>query len=585
MVRLARLRSPLALHVVLGVGLASVGSRCTYDTEANLLTVRAVEPARIEPGRALHVTGAGFPPGRTCRVRLEGTMRRPGRVARQVRIELDAEAVSPERVEARFTGHALDELGGRGTLHGYASVVFPTADGSGAVVGRSNPLTLDVTRSSTQRMEEALALERRAGELLTSLGLDVDDEGPEHPGLPVTSVAEGSFAARAGLLPGDRILEANGVRAHATTDLLPPPNAEQLRLEMARQSDAASFTVVLPKGGEPEEVAPEARWTAQAALGWVLFVLLWLAPSAQVADWLGRPARRSSRTDRREPELRPTRGARVRAWGHRHGRRALCFAWAAVSFASLPLAGRMGILHVPLEAVVLGTLALRVSSAWLADPNAPRWRRLLDSAHAGAGAMAFGTAMTAVAALGGTTDLVGLEAQQGAAPWNWTVSRTPLGPLVMALVMIGATTAPRSIARGTSASARVARALDDVVLLAASATTTAVLLGGWGGGNATPSNAARAMVFVVLGTFVWSWMIRGRDLGRPTRKGAFAAACVWVIVAAGTVLRIVWEPPLALERGLAQVVGGAAALVVITAIARVLAGRVRSRPEPVHPFL
>jgi hypothetical protein len=53
----------------------------------------------------------------------------------------------------------------------------------------------------------------------------------------------------------------------------------------------------------------------------------------------------------------------------------------------------------------------------------------------------------------------------------------------------------------------------------------------------------------------------------------------------GTALRITWEPPLELERGLARVIGGAAILLGVGALARLLAGRVRRAPEPVHPFL
>jgi hypothetical protein len=241
---------------------------------------------------------------------------------------------------------------------------------------------------------------------------------------------------------------------------------------------------------------------------------------------------------------------------------------------------------VPLEAVVLGALALRVSSAWLAGAGRPRWRRALDLGHAAAGVIAVGVALAAVAALGGTTDLGGLQEQQGAAPWTWTLLRTPLGPLALGLVVLGGGTAPATVARGTGAQARVARALDDLVLVAFAAATATVLLGGWGPDDLRGAGrAAFALLHVALATLLWSWMRRGRRLGRPTRAGVAAALGLVVVVAVGTALRISWEPPPELERGLARVIGATAALLGVTAVARLLAGRVRSASEPAHPFL
>lgn len=518
-------------------------------------------------------------------MRLEGTMHRPGRTPREVRVELSGRAISPERVEAAFTEPALSGLGGRGTLRGHARVLFATADRRGAVTGRSPPTTVDVTPSSTQRVSDAVADGRRAAALVDRLGLALDDEPSERSGLPIREVAEGSVAARAGLVEGDRLVEANGVRAHALADLLPPPGAERLALRIARRGEAAPFAVALPVHLDRSGLAPETVRAAQLAVGWVLLVLLWLAPTAGVADWLGRRVRRSRRARVEPPGDAPRLGF-VRRVLRRHGRGLGRLALAVTLFATIPVAHRAGLLRVPLEALVLAAFALRASSAWLAAHRRPTRQRLLDLAHASAGVLCLAVALTAVAALGGTTDLSALQEPQGAAPWTWTLLRTPLGPLALGVLLIGGGTAPEALARGDDPQARLARGLDDAVLAAVAAAAAAVLLGGWGPASATGApRVAFALLYVICATLLFSWMRRGRRLGRPTRPGVVASALLALGLIAGVAAHIAWEPPAALERGLAQVVGGAALLLGATVLGRLLAGRVRARAEPSHPFL
>ncbi len=544
---------------------------CEAQREADLLEVSAVEPARISPERTLRVRGAGFPPGRDAILRFEGTMRRPGAAPTEVSVELTGRAVAAEQIEARFTPEALEQLGGRGTLHGRVIAIFEAAEGRGRVIGRSPELDLDIVSSTTERLHGQLVRRRAAAALLDDLGLSLADESPDAEGLPITLVQGGSIAEHAGLLAGDRLIAAEGVRAHDPSDVLPGPGLDTITLRLARPGEAAPFVVVLPTGvTASHDVSAKSVRAGLIALGWALLVLVLLAPSAGLADWIASAARVGTPTTR-------TRGAAA-LW-RRHRGDVPPAAVGLLGLASLPALDRTLALNIKLDALLLGLLALRVGAAWLGTASRPVRTRLLALVGAAASVLAVGVGLGAIAALGGTTDLSALSVQS-AAPWEWTLLRTPVA--VPALGLVGLGCAWRSRDEGAP---YLAKLIDDGVLLAIAATTVAILVGGWGSGTSQgPLRLARGLQFVTFSFGLWLFLRRARHLAQSLRVSLGLGAGLVTVVAVGTAALIALEPTPALVVGIARVVGGAAALLLVNALSRLASGRLQTRAKPLHRF-
>lgn len=543
---------------VAALALACCAAACTPVRESELLEVRRVTPDRISPGHDLEVRGAGFPPGRAGRLRIEGQMHPPGEPSRAVSVELAARAASSEEVEARFTADALAALGGRGTFRGRVTVVF--AADQGAVIGRSPRVVLDVMPESTARLGEELARRRRGAELAARLGLTLGEQTPDRPGLPVELVAEGSIAARAGLEAGDRLIGLEGVRLHALSDFAPPRGRREARIEALHEGDGPPFVVLVPTGERSEKLLSQGELiVARVALGWVLLVLLLLAPSARfVQAWWRAPAAR--------PDRRPRFA--------RHGRAMLRASIGAALLVTIVALDRAGLLAVPLEAIVLAMFAVGTSAGYLAGHAAKG--SALRSVIAPAGAvLVVAVALACVAAIGGTTDLAALHRMQGPAPWEWTALRTPAGPMMIGVILaVGAWSARER-------QGRLAALAGEATALVLAAVVAAVLLGGFCAGEA-PSEGARALAaagFVVKGLLAWSAMRRAGAIAWTAREGGKVALAL-IAALALTAAWMAWAPGPEIERALAEVLTGALALTLALAWARR-----RPLPAPARPFL
>lgn len=553
----------LALILALGTG-------CDTRREAELLDVTSVDPAQLAPGRTVRVRGSGFPPGRSARIRLEGMIHRPGRAPEPASVELEGSAVSAEEIEARFTAEAFEGLGGRGTLHGRVVAIFEAANDRGRVVGRSDELQIDIVPGSGRHAPGELGRRREASELVDRLGIHLEEEVPEVAGLRVSLVIERSTAERAGLVAGDRLVAAEGVLVHDLGDVLPQPGADTIALRLTRSGEAAPFAVVLPIEADARAgVHVRTARFALAALGWVLLILLFLAPTAGLADWL---ARRGTR--------RTARTGGWRALWRRHRADVPMVACGLALLGSLPALDAVGFFECKLEAVLLGALALRTGAAWLATSGETTRARLAASLVAVASVTGVGIALGALAALGGTSDL-GALAEQPSEPWRWTLLTTPIaGPALGLVVLSCACSQPPAPRRGARA---LALAIDDVVLLAIAATVTAMVLGGWGRGS--PEGAERLVRALAFTTFaLGGWLFFRRSRRAPRLRALLVGAVLSVIVVVGTVAQIALEPPAVLVEGVARVIGGAATLLALSALFRVLGGRLRREPAPLARF-
>lgn len=553
---------------ILGCLIALPFAGCETRDEAHLLEVTDVSPTRVTPGQRLRVEGSGFPPGRQARLRLDGRMHRPGAEPARVQVELTGRAASSDRIEAPFTRETLAALGGRGTLHGRVVAIFDTPDGARRVIGRSEELELDVQRGATERLHEEIARRRAGTELAERMGLSLADEAADARGLPIATVREGSPASRVGIIPGDRLLAAEGVHVHDPADLIPIPGRDAIELRLRRRGEAAPFDVRVPVDAlESAAVRPETIRATAVGLAWLLLFVVLFAPSAGLADWIAEAARAGVPRERAR-----TLGA---LW-LRYRRDVPVVAIGVAALASLPALDRVVPVEVGLEVVLLTLFALRVVTGWLGAPDG--WSRARAAAVGGAAAsvLCVAVGLGAIAVLGGTTDLAALS-RQPVEPWGWTLLRWPVAAPALGLIVVGG-------AWRAHGGSPVALLVDDLVLLLLSAATVATLLGGWGAEEVQgPARLAHGAGFSLLSLGLWLWLRRARHARRSTRTVFVVALGLAGIVIGGAYLLLALEPPDVLTATIARVTGGAAALLLLSALLRG-ATRRREAVGPRHRF-
>lgn len=518
---------------------AALAVGCGQPVRAELLPLGEVFPERVSPGQRLTLSGAGFPPGRHGRLRLRGTSYGPGREPRVVDVALPARALGPERVEARVTGALLQELGGRSTFRGEIEIAFESAALDGEVVGTLAGAILDFVPEDPSASSGAAAA-------WLGLGLALSEDAS--PGALVREVAEGSRAAQAGIAVGDRIVELEGVRVLAPSDVDPPPGLEQVTLLIARDPDPRPFRATIDLRGLDQQVPTEAlRLFQLAALVWMLAFLL----AGPTAPWIDRLV-----------------GAECHGmpWG---------FALAA---APIALALRLGFEVLPAISVLGAILALtagRLAVAVLAAKGARA--RLTAFARGSAGMLAMAAMLSGTTFTLGSSDPALLEQSQGWAPWDWAALRSPAGALGALLVVIAAASGP--VASG----ARV-RAIDDVLVAALASCAAIALAGGASAascfeGTQPALRAAGFLPYLLVSSAIAIVMRRARNRG--ARIGTVAIALTSLFGSALAVaLGIGWsalDVPREVERAVGEL------LVVLAAVLVVRVATARP-PEPYRPL-
>ena len=170
------------------------------------------------------------------------------------------------------------------TFRGATTASFQARDaGAPPVRGTLEGVLLDVNPASIS----ALALqthEAEAQRFAQYAGMAVL-HSEERDVLLVDTIDPDGRAARAGVLPGDALLELDGVRLATLSDLIPPPRARLSHLSV-RRGDAktpATFAVDVSgfQPGSPSELIPAAT-----LLGFAVALLLLLAsPLGRALAW------------------------------------------------------------------------------------------------------------------------------------------------------------------------------------------------------------------------------------------------------------------------------------------------------------
>jgi NADH-quinone oxidoreductase subunit H len=280
----------LALRSVALLALALCAACESREASPNLLEVSDLNPHSLEVGDRLVVTGSGFPEGRAAKVSFHGDVFRAGQAPlRDVTIVTSAAASDPHSISVTLGADLAREFCGAGdavhaTFRGATTASFPARDaGAPPVRGTLEGVVLDINPASVARFAQQ-AHEAEAARFAEYAGMAVV-QSEEREVLLVDTIDPEGRAARAGLLPGDALLELDGVRLASLSDLIPPPRARLSRVLVRRgdEKTPATFAVDVSgfQPGSPSELVPAAT-----LLGFALaLLLLFASPLGRALAW------------------------------------------------------------------------------------------------------------------------------------------------------------------------------------------------------------------------------------------------------------------------------------------------------------
>ena len=263
--RVRRGLRPLGLVVL---GLCGLSVACdARDSSPNLLEVTDLNPRSLEVGDRLTLTGSGFPEGRAAKVSFQGDVFRAGQAPlRDVTIVATAAASDPHSIAITLNNELAREFCGAGdavhaTFRGATAAAFQAREsGAPPVRGILEGVVLDVNPASISKAALA-AHEAEAQRFAEYAGMAVV-HSEERDVLLIDTVDPDGRASRAGLLPGDALLELDGVRLASLSDLIPPPRARLSHVLVRRGDEKTPSTFGLDvsgfQPGSPSELAPAA---------------------------------------------------------------------------------------------------------------------------------------------------------------------------------------------------------------------------------------------------------------------------------------------------------------------------------------
>ncbi len=287
-----RFPASLVRHAALALTLALFGAAgCERDASPNLLEVTDLNPHSLEVGDRLTVNGSGFPEGRAARIRFHGDVFRAGQTPlHDVSIVAPAAASDPHSITVTLTNELSREFCGTGdavhaTFRGAVTAAFQAkASGAPPVQGSLDGVVLDVNPASISHLAQD-AHEAEAKRFADFAGMVVV-HSDERDVLLIDTIDPDGRAARAGLLPGDALLDLDGVRLASLSDLIPPPRSRLSRLSVRRgdATTASSFALDVSgfQPGSPSELAPAATLIGFA----VALLLLFASPLGRALGWL-----------------------------------------------------------------------------------------------------------------------------------------------------------------------------------------------------------------------------------------------------------------------------------------------------------
>jgi NADH-quinone oxidoreductase subunit H len=425
------------------------------DNSPNLLEVSDLNPRSLEVGDRLTLTGSGFPEGRAAKVSFQGDVFRAGQSPlRQVTIVATAAASDPHSIAVTLNAELAREFCGAGdavhaTFRGATSAAFQAREsGAPPVRGVLEGVVLDVNPASISKQALA-AHEAEAQRFAEYAGMAVV-HSEERDVLLVDTVDPDGRASRAGLLPGDALLELDGVRLASLSDLIPPPRARLSHVSVRRGDEQAPSTFALDvsgfQPGSPSELAPAATLLGFA----VALLLLFASPLGRALSWLeGRLV--SQVRDRGRPS----------AWSRARGDlKSLGFVRVALSeLPSSPLPYFVFIMdsawltllamnrtiwarELDLPVLFLGSLTALCATALIVGGRQPgrRFSLLAGLRHVLLTLVFQAPVLSAMACavlLSGSLRSDDILAAQGGWPWQWFAFASPVSLGIFVLLVLG----------------------------------------------------------------------------------------------------------------------------------------------------
>jgi len=425
------------------------------DNSPNLLELSDLNPHVLEVGDRLTLIGSGFPEGRAAKVSFRGDVFRAGQSPmRDVTIVATAAASDPHSIAVTLNAELAREFCGQGdavhaTFRGATSAAFQAREsGAPPVRGTLEGVVLDVNPASISKAALA-AHEAEAQRFAEYAGMTVVHSA-ERDVLLIDTIDPEGRASRAGLLPGDALLELDGVRLASLSDLIPPPRARLSRLSVRRGDQATPSTFALDvagfQPGSPSELAPAASLLGFA----VALLLLFVSPLGRALSWL--EARLASQIrDRGQPS----------AWARARGA-ARPSSLARIALAELPTSPLPYFVFImdsawltllamnrtiwarelDLPVLFLGSLTVLGATALVLGGRAPGRRFSLSAGlrHVLL-TLVFQTpvlaAMACAVLLSGSLRSDDILAAQGGWPWQWFAFASPVALGIFVLLVLG----------------------------------------------------------------------------------------------------------------------------------------------------
>lgn len=534
----------LAVLALLTVGAA--GLTACERHEAPLIDLLGISPRYVAEGDRLELLGRNLPPGKRATLVLEGAVFRPGAPPRRG-VVARGEAISqPDRAVGSVTKALQHALVGDGpaarhaTFRGQASLLFDSAEpGAPKVSGTLREVVLDIDgKPLTQELQAEQAAE--SSRFLSYLGVSLERLDPP---FKVSEVAQNGLAHRAGIKPGDVIIELDSLNLMSLADFAPRPDATQSDLLLRRGNNPSAVSITLPTGAfhrqPPTSVLATVIGLAAFALS---LALCFFTPIGRNLRWLGpQLAWRSKEVfapaaPRFSPRQRSTTFV---GWAAR----AVLTLGVLASFAWL---SRADVSERASSFLYAGLAILLLLGALIAGGRRPlgTWSlsRALKSAFFALTHLALIFAsLSHVAVRTGTMDLERVALAQGAAPWLWNAFSSPLSLLAFSLYLLclvpsyapQLTRLPLAHLHGDT---RAPSVVDWFFLSALSALGVVFFLGGWrhpGETQAAPTLiavglsvvlffvktlclfalglftrlAVRSVSILDLGGWLWTWVV------------------------------------------------------------------------------
>jgi len=250
----------LALAILLLALPACVESPASPD----LVTVSGLSPQIVELSDTLQVSGHGFPEGVPARISFRGDIFRAGQVPeRNVNIVVRTQETTKDTVtlsvndelEQAFCG--AGDVAAHATFRGNVSIAFSArSTGMAPVSGTLRDVNFEV-EPKLKSFQVERERQRVSQEAQQFLGLTLGDSGPSDC---CTVVAAQGRALLAGISPGDRLLDFDGVSVLRPSDLVPSGRNRTARLTLRRAGSQAPLVRNLDVQGFrwtiPSELAP-----------------------------------------------------------------------------------------------------------------------------------------------------------------------------------------------------------------------------------------------------------------------------------------------------------------------------------------